>query len=179
MTDVIMQCTVNPQNSNMLAASINDECRIYNIKYQEESISEEGSETSQTGSDNIEELGSLDAKKEERQKENEFELHSTSFKKVEETKKSLTDDIRKEEQTVPLESDINGPEVEITEMAAAVTDKLSKEAFQNVVEFSCDGIHVLTGGGDGCIRIWEVGRERERERERETEGWREREREMH
>lgn len=158
-TDVIMQCTVNPHDSNMLAASINDECRIYNIKYPEESISEEGSETGQTGSDNIEELGSLDAKKEEWEEEDEFEFDSTSFKKVEETKKSLTDNIRKEERTVPTESDSNGPEVEIIEMAAAVTDKSSKEVFQNVVEFSCDGTHVLTGGGDGCIRIWEVQKE--------------------
>ena len=32
----------------------------------------------------------------------------------------------------------------------------SEEPYQRVVSFTCDGGRVVTGGGDGVVRVWEV-----------------------
>ena len=36
------------------------------------------------------------------------------------------------------------------------TDFAEKESLQKVARFSCDGRFVITGGVDGCVRVWEV-----------------------
>ena len=39
---------------------------------------------------------------------------------------------------------------------AKVQTDFSKDPYQRVVSFTCDGGRVVTGGGDGVVRVWEV-----------------------
>lgn len=54
---------------------------------------------------------------------------------------------------------------ELSKTAAVTTDEHPKDPSQNVVQFTFDGSHVVTGGDDGCMRIWKVREEREGGRE--------------
>ena len=40
--------------------------------------------------------------------------------------------------------------------SARVQTDFSEEPYQRVVSFTCDGGRVVTGGGDGVVRVWEV-----------------------
>ena len=40
--------------------------------------------------------------------------------------------------------------------SARVQTDFSKESYQRVVSFTCDGRRVVTGGSDSVIRVWEV-----------------------
>ena len=62
----------------------------------------------------------------------------------------------KETETTSTTGVSKDPEYSLTVGQENRTDFAEKESLQKVARFSCDGRFVITGGVDGCMRVWEV-----------------------
>ena len=139
--DLIMQSSVSPDDRYLLASSINDECHLLVVR----PTTDRESETLEKSfnKQKVEDVGALDVNGEKKDNEDDSdnESDSISFSKGEKNNGA---------------NEMLGYEFEIVETAAVISDKALKEPCQNVVEFCSDGAHVVTGGEEGCIRIWKV-----------------------
>lgn len=133
-----MQFSISCKDSSVIAASVESECHLYSIKEKENGRGEDKEVKVETllSTDNQEE------EEEEGGKEGEDDQSNGS--------------VTGDEDDADL--------YELSKTAAVTTDEHPKDPSQNVVQFTFDGSHVVTGGDDGCMRIWKVREERERER---------------
>lgn len=75
---------------------------------------------------------------------------------VEEVGNTKNDDLHSNKKESSSKETAVVNQFELIEVASAITDYTSSGPFQNVVRFSHDGSHVLTGGQDGVVRVWKV-----------------------
>lgn len=134
-----MQFSISPKDASVLAASVESDCKLYSIKEKEK---EDGSGDEKEAK--VESLTYTDKEKESEESEDD----NKKEKEEEEGDSSKEDDEVDEDGELDL--------FELSETAAVTSDEHSKDPSQNVVQFSFDGSHVLTGGDDGCMRIWKV-----------------------
>ena len=163
--ELIRQSTSSPNDSFTLAASVGKECHIYHI-------TDEGPKTDDKGSDEVEELGPQDVKESEEcddeqsdsisfrkdivsEKKEEEKMEVEEEKRQVEEEKSQVEEDKSDLQEVNDKDDLS-KDFEVIKTASVVTDEATKDACQNVVRFTCDGDHVVTGGEDGKLRVWKV-----------------------
>ena len=138
-SDLLMQFSISRKDSSIIAASVESECHLYSIKEKENGHGEDKEVKVET-------------------------LSSTNSQEEEE------EDGGKEGEEDQSNGSVTGDEddadlYELSKTAAVTTDEHPKDPSQNVVQFTFDGSHVVTGGDDGCMRIWKVREEREGERD--------------
>lgn len=131
-----MQFSISCKDSSIIAASVESECHLYSINEKENGRGEDKEVKVET-------------------------LSSTNSQEEEEGGKEGEDD-QSNDSVTGDEDDADF--YELSKTAAVTTDEHPKDPSQNVVQFTFDGSHVVTGGDDGCMRIWKVREERERER---------------
>ncbi len=128
-----MQSEASNKDQLMIAASVNRDCHIYDIKYTE-------------NSDKVEEIGPKDD-------DDVAEKDSIVFDR---------DNVKTEKETSQSETDeddnisINDSGYSIAKSACVTTDDAIKDSCQNVVRFIKNGSRVMTAGEDGIIRVWSV-----------------------
>ncbi|XP_011410326.1 PREDICTED: prolactin regulatory element-binding protein-like [Amphimedon queenslandica] len=143
--DLLMQFSISPKDASVLAASVESDCKLYSIKEKESGDSGEEKEAK------VESLTYTDKEKEIEESEKESkESEEENVKENEEEE----GDSSKEDDEVDEDGELDL--FELNETAAVTSDEHSKDPSQNVVRFSFDGSHVLTGGDDGCLRIWKL-----------------------
>ena len=134
-----MQFSIGRKDSSTIAASVESECHLYSIKEKENGRGEDKEVK-------VETLSSTNSQEEEEGgKEGEEDQSNDSVTGDE-------DGVTGDEDDADL--------YELSKTAAVTTDEHPKDPSQNVVQFTFDGSHVVTGGDDGCLRIWKVREER-------------------
>ena len=134
-----MQFSIGRKDSSIIAASVESECHLYSIKEKENGHGEDKEVK-------VETLSSTNSQEEEEGgKEGEEDQSNDSVTGDE-------DGVTGDEDDADL--------YELSKTAAVTTDEHPKDPSQNVVQFTFDGSHVVTGGDDGCMRIWKVREER-------------------
>ena len=170
--ELIRQSTSSPTDPFTIATSVGKECHIYHI-------TDEGLKTDDKGSNEVEELGPQDVKESEEFDDEQsdgisFRKDIVSEKKEEkkmvveeensqveeensqvEEENSQVEEDKSDLQKINDKDDLN-KDFEVIKTASVVTDEATKDACQNVVRFTCDGDHVVTGGEDGKLRVWKV-----------------------
>ena len=160
--ELIRQSTSSPNDPFTLATSVGKECHIYHI-------TDEGLQTDGKGSDEVEELGPQDVNESEEFDDEQsdsisFRKDIVSEKKEEKKMEVEVENSQVEEENSQVEEDLQNindkddlsKDFEVIKTASVVTDEATKDACQNVVRFTCDGDHVVTGGEDGKLRVWKV-----------------------
>ena len=132
-----MQFSISSKDTSVLAASVESDCKLYSIK------EKENRDTGEEKEDNVESLTFTDKEKESKESGEENEKE-----------KENEEDSSKEDDDIDEDGELDL--FELCETAAVTSDEHGKDPSQNVVQFSFDGSHVLTGGDDGCMRIWKV-----------------------
>lgn len=132
-----MQFSIGRKDSSIIVASVESECHLYSINEKENGRGEDKEVK-------VETLSSTNSQEEEG-KEGEEDQSNDSVTGDE-------DGVTGDEDDADL--------YELSKTAAVTTDEHPKDPSQNVVQFTFDGSHVVTGGDDGCMRIWKVREER-------------------